>query len=179
MLRKELKFCPYCAGRFELRVVEGRMRYVCTICSEVYYQNPLPAATALVVNDCGQLLLGKRAVEPARGQWCLPGGFVELGESMEQAALRELQEETGLRADSGTFVGCFYQNSLYYGGVIIFGYRFDIVRGDPTAGDDMQELQYYCFDRLPQIAFESHRRLIELFKQQLSGSSHPAACCAC
>ena len=128
-----------------------------------------------MVNDCGQLLLGKRAVEPARGQWCLPGGFVELGESMEQAALRELQEETGLVADSGAFVGCFYQNSLYYGGVIIFGYRIDAVRGEPTAGDDMQELQYYSFDRLPPIAFESHRRLIELFKQQLSGSSYPAA----
>jgi 8-oxo-dGTP diphosphatase len=179
MYRKELKFCPYCAGSLERRMVEGRMRHVCMSCDEVYYQNPLPAATALVVNDCGQLLLGKRAVEPARGQWCLPGGFVELGESMEQAALRELQEETGLVAGSGAFVGCFYQNSQYYGGVIIFGYRIDVVLGEPAAGDDMQALRYYSFDHLPPIAFESHRRLIELFKQQLSGSSHPAACSAC
>ena len=176
---KELKFCPYCAGRLEFRMAQGRMRHVCAVCSEVYYQNPLPAATALVINDCGQLLLGKRAVEPARGQWCLPGGFVELGESMEQAALRELEEETGLLADRGAFVGCFYQNSLYYGGVIIFGYRIDAVRGEPIAGDDMQELRYYSFERLPPIAFESHRRLIELFKQQLSLSSYPAGGCAC
>jgi ADP-ribose pyrophosphatase YjhB (NUDIX family) len=179
MLGKELKFCPYCAGRFETRMAEGRRRLVCTSCGEVYYQNPLPAATVLVLNDRCELLLGKRAVEPARGQWCLPGGFVELGESMEQAALRELQEETGLAADRGSFIGCFYQNSLYYGGVIIFGYRIDMVNGIPRAGDDMQELRYYPFDNLPPIAFESHRRLIELFKQQLSGSSYPAECCSC
>ena len=166
MPRKELTYCPYCAGRFESREIEGRSRLVCRECDEIYYQNPLPAATALVVNDRGELLLGKRSVEPARGQWCLPGGFVELNESMEQAALRELREETGLQADSGIFVGCFYQQSIYYGGVIIFGYRVDGVRGEPAAGDDMQELGYFAFDRLPAVAFESHRRLIELFIQQ-------------
>ena len=170
MYLKELKFCPYCGGPFERREVEGRRRYVCTACAEVYYQNPVPAATALVVNSCGELLLGKRSVEPARGEWCLPGGFVELDESMEQAALRELQEETGLVADSGQFVGCFYQKSIYYGGVIIFGYRIDAVRGEPMAGDDMQALQFFSFDTLPPVAFESHRKLIELFREQLAGS---------
>ena len=166
MPRKALTYCPYCAGRFVLREIEGRSRLVCPDCGEIYYQNPLPAATALVVNDRGELLLGKRSVEPALGQWCLPGGFVEINESMEQAALRELREETGLEADRGIFVGCFYQNSVYYGGVIIFGYRVAEVRGEPLAGDDMQELGYFAFDRLPPVAFESHRKLIELFKQQ-------------
>jgi len=179
MSRKELTYCPYCAGPFERREADGRMRLVCTSCGEVYYQNPLPAATALVVNGCGQLLLGKRSVEPALGQWCLPGGFVEVNETMEQAALRELREETGLDAERGHFIGCFYQNSIYYGGVIIFGYRIETVRGEPTAGDDMQELRYYSFDSLPPIAFESHRRLIELFRQQLDGTAQPVQCSAC
>ena len=170
MPSKELTYCPYCAGRFETRDIEGRSRLVCRECGEIYYQNPLPAATALVVNDRGELLLGKRSVEPALGQWCLPGGFVELNESMEEAALRELHEETGLEADSGIFLGCFYQQSIYYGGVIIFGYRVAEVRGEPTAGDDMQELGYFAFDRLPPVAFESHRKLIELFIQQHSST---------
>jgi len=179
MSRKELTYRPYCAGRFEAREIDGRSRLVCRECGEIYYQNPLPAATALVLNSCGELLLGKRSVEPAYGEWRLPGGFVELGESMEQAALRELREETNLQADSGHFIGCFYQNSHYYGGVIIFGYRVDRVQGEPSAGDDMAELRYYPFDSLPPIAFESHRRLIELFRQQLSGSSEPVLCSAC
>jgi 8-oxo-dGTP diphosphatase len=171
MLRKELKFCPYCAAPFGRRQVDGRMRLVCTSCGEVFYQNPVPAATALVVNGHGELLLGKRSVEPARGEWCLPGGFVEIDESMEQAALRELCEETGLVAGRGLFVGCFYQNSIYYGGVIIFGYRIENVRGELTAGDDMEALQYYGFDTLPPIAFESHRKLIELFRLQLASEA--------
>jgi ADP-ribose pyrophosphatase YjhB (NUDIX family) len=162
---QELKYCPYCAGLFESRHIEGRVRLVCSSCGEIHYRNPLPAATALVVNAAGQLLLGKRAVEPARGQWCLPGGFVEINESMEQAALRELQEETGLIADHGTFVGCLYQQSIYYGGVIVFGYRVDCVRGEPQAADDMQELGFFPFEGLPPIAFDSHRKLIELFRQ--------------
>ena len=73
------------------------------------------------MNEQGQLLLGKRGVEPAKGQWCLPGGFIELDESMEQAALRELAEETGLAGEIDSYIGCFYQESKFYGGVIIFG----------------------------------------------------------
>ena len=163
-MRKELIYCPYCAGRFETRELEGRSRLFCPGCGEIYYQNPLPAATALVMNGHGELLLGRRSVEPAIGQWCLPGGFVEMNESMEQAALRELREETGLEADSAVFLGCFYQQSIYYGGVIIFGYRVPDARGAPMAGDDMQELGYFDLERLPFIAFDSHRRLIELFQ---------------
>ena len=111
MSRKKLKFCPYCACPFELKHVQGRERLVCTGCGEIYYQNPLPAATALVLNRQNQLLLGKRAVEPAMGEWGLPGGFIEMGESMEQGALRELMEETGLEGKVLSFVGVFSHES--------------------------------------------------------------------
>ena len=97
MKRTEVQFCPYCGSGLETKYVEGRDRKVCRDCNSIYYINPLPAATALVLNEKNQLLLGKRLVEPGKGQWCLPGGFVELDESMDQTALRELEQLENLR----------------------------------------------------------------------------------
>ena len=167
MQRKELKFCPYCAGRFERKDVQGRERLVCTGCGEIYYQNPLPAATALVVNQHNQLLLGIRAIEPAKGEWGLPGGFIEMGETMEQAALRELKEETGLVGEILSFIGCFSQESRFYGSIIIFGYRVEAVDGHLQAGDDVEDLVYFDLDSLPPVAFEAHRKLIANLKNEL------------
>ena len=167
MSTKTLKFCPYCGGHFERKYADGRERLVCSRCGEIYYQNPYPAATALVLNRDNQLLLGRRAVEPAKGAWCLPGGFIEMGETMEQAALRELKEETGLEGKVLSFVGCFYQASRFYGGVIIFGYRVEAVSGQARAGDDMQTLETFDLDSIPEVAFESHQKLIEELKKQI------------
>ncbi|MCP4717686.1 MAG: NUDIX domain-containing protein [Deltaproteobacteria bacterium] len=165
MSPKKISFCPYCAAPFEKKQLYGRERLVCTGCGEIYYRNPLPAATALVLNADNQLLLGRRAVEPARGGWCLPGGFIEIGETMEQAALRELKEETGLEGRVLRFVGCFYHDSAFYGGVIIFGYQVEVLSGVLKAGDDMESLAYRDLNGLPEVAFDTHRRLIDCLKR--------------
>ena len=167
MEKKELRYCPYCGGPFELRHLQGRDRLVCTRCGEIYYQNPLPAATALVVNRQGQLLVGKRGVEPAKGGWCLPGGFIEMGETMEEAALRELEEETGLAGTVRSFVGCYSHESRFYGSIIIFGYRVDVVDGRLQASDDIVEARFCSMNSLPPIAFDAHRKLIAALQQQL------------
>jgi 8-oxo-dGTP diphosphatase len=167
MKRTEVQYCPYCGSGLVIKYAEGRDRKVCKECNSIYYINPLPAATSLVLNEKNQLLLGKRLVAPAKGQWCLPGGFVELDESMEQAALRELKEETCLIGKSKSFVGCTYQKSNFYGGVIIFGYWVEALDGLMKAGDDMEELKYYDLDNLPPVAFEAHIYLINQLKLQL------------
>jgi len=167
MKREDVKFCPYCGSVLEIKYAEGRDRKICKECKSIYYINPLPAATALVVNSKNQLLLGKRGVEPAKGQWCLPGGFVEIDESMEKAALRELKEEAGLTGKALSFVGCTYQRSNFYGGVIIFGYSVEIIKGEMKAGDDMEKLKYYDLDSLPSVAFDAHIYLINQLKLQL------------
>jgi 8-oxo-dGTP diphosphatase len=166
-----IQFCPYCGGKLERAFREGRQRLVCSSCDAIYYQNPLPAATALVINDGNQLLLGKRAVDPARGMWCLPGGFIEMGETMEQAALRELHEETGLTGCGAGFVGCFYQDSRTYGGVIIFGYRVAVTGGVLQAGDDMDAVRYVDLDKLPPLAFDAHQKLVDELKRQVQDAT--------
>ena len=131
------------------------------------YENPIPAATALVLSDQNQLLLGKRKNDPQKGHWCLPGGFIELGESMEQAALRELKEETGLDGTIVSFVDCFYQESKFYGSLIIFGYLIEIAGGELRADDDLEEVRFFALDELPALAFESHQKLVEKLKVKL------------
>lgn len=168
---KELRYCPLCGAPLVRRHADGRERLVCSRCSEILYQNPLPAATALVLDARGDLLLGKRAVAPARGEWCLPGGFIELGESMEEAAVRELAEETGLQGRVRSFVGCCYQTSRTYGGVIIFGYRVEVTAGQARAADDMDAVAYFPLDALPPVAFESHRTLIESLRRELDSEA--------
>ena len=103
----------------------------------------------------------KRAVEPAKGTWCLPGGFIEIDESIEEAVLRELREETGIEGNIGKLIDFFSQRSPLYGALLIFGYRVTMLGGKLQAGDDAQEARFFDLDDLPPIAFLSHQRLIE------------------
>ena len=87
-----LEYCSNCGALNETRKIDGRMRKVCPDCGTVHYHNPRPAVTVIAVQD-SKLLLVKRAVEPAIGEWCLPGGFMEAGENTLESARRELLEE--------------------------------------------------------------------------------------
>jgi len=155
------RFCSYCGQRLIEKSFGERIHGYCQKCNRINYENPLPAVAALVLNQKNQLLLVKRSVEPAKGGWCLPGGFIEIGESIEEAVLRELEEETGLKGEIGGLVDFFSQKSQYYGALIIFGYRAKILGGELNAGDDAQEVGFFDLDALPPLAFPSHQRLIE------------------
>ncbi|MCD6271794.1 MAG: NUDIX hydrolase, partial [Deltaproteobacteria bacterium] len=86
--------CHFCGSLLTKKFYDGRDRLFCKKCNEPIYENPLPATCVVLVDDNERLLLVKRSVEPKIGHWCLPGGFIEIGESPEKAALRELKEET-------------------------------------------------------------------------------------
>ncbi|MFC1484486.1 NUDIX domain-containing protein, partial [Candidatus Neomarinimicrobiota bacterium] len=90
-----LEYCSECGAANETRELEGCLRRVCQECGTVHYENPRPAVTVVAVQN-GNILLVQRAVPPALGEWCLPGGFMELRESAAEAARRELKEETDL-----------------------------------------------------------------------------------
>ena len=158
---EEKRFCYYCGEKLvEKSFQEINHRY-CQTCDRIHYENPLPAVAALVVNHANQLLMVKRSVEPAKGEWCLPGGFIEFDESIEEAALRELEEETGMKGTVMSLVDFFSQRSPHHGALLIFGYRIEIVGGELRAGDDAQEVDFFDFHDLPHIAFLSHKALIE------------------
>lgn len=156
-------FCPYCGSRLTRRFAEGRDRLFCDPCGGPLYENPVPAACSVVVDAAGRLLMVRRGVEPKAGRWCLPGGFMELGETPEECALRELREETGLSARIRRLIGVAANNSRMYDTVLLVCYLIDDFEGVPAPGDDAVETAFFPPDRMPTAAFEAHRHFIRTY----------------
>jgi 8-oxo-dGTP diphosphatase len=162
MMRKKT-FCPYCGTRLTEKICEGSPRLFCEQCDEPIYENPIPASCLVVVDNRNRVLLVKRSVEPKKGFWCLPGGFMELGESPEKAALRELEEETGLSGRIEMLLGVSSNPSALYHTVLMVGYLIRQYTGTLIAGDDADDAVYFHYGELPEIAFESHARFIRMY----------------
>lgn len=137
----------------------------CPACRRFFYHNPVPAACCFVSRGPGELLFARRAVEPCKGEWCLPGGFIELGESSEEAALRELREETNLRARRAQLLGVSTRQSPISGAVLVLGYMVDEWDGeeDMRPDSDASELAFYARPSWPALAFSVHRDLLEQY----------------
>ncbi len=145
------------------KIFEGKLRLFCEHCNEPIYENPIPAACLVVADNTNRVLLVRRSVEPKKGFWCLPGGFMELGEVPETAALRELKEETGLDGHIKMLLGVSSNPSLLYHTVLMVGYLVKTYTGTPIAGDDADDVAFFHYDELPEIAFESHMKFIKMY----------------
>jgi 8-oxo-dGTP diphosphatase len=156
-------YCHFCATPLETRLAAERVRRYCPTCDEFLYENPIPATCLVVIDDQNRVLLVQRNVEPEIGAWCLPGGFIELGEAPELAAIRELKEETGLDGHIERLLGVIAQESKLYDTVMIVGYLIKKLSGTPLAGDDASAIAFYSPAELPDIPFRSHREFIEKY----------------
>jgi 8-oxo-dGTP diphosphatase len=142
--------------------VGDRPREVCSVCGEIFYQNPLPAAAALVLDDERRVLLVKRGIAPNKGDWCLPIGFAETDETIAQAALRELREETGVVGRVLRLIDADSWKGAYYGELLVVTFEVEKVSGTETPGDDADALAYFAIDQLPPLAFPSNEKAIRL-----------------
>ena len=158
-------FCPIC-GKALVVADDGQgYRPHCADCRRFYYSNPVPAAACFVRRGRDELLFARRAVEPCKGEWSLPGGFVELGETTEEAALRELREETNLRATHARLLGVSTQQSPLSGAVMVLGYVVDAWENEENMRPDTDAMELCFFSRAarPPLPFRSHRELLQLF----------------
>ena len=164
------RICPRCGA--ELAHAEGRVD--CAACGFVMYANPAPTACALLQDDRGRLLLGRRAHEPYQGQWDIPGGFLEEHEHPLDCLRRELREETGLEVEPGAFVGAWIDR---YGpddrdrATLNLYWTARIVRGEARAADDVSELRWFDLGDLPgpdELAFRTIPEVLATFREQQS-----------
>lgn len=155
--------CHYCGNKLVEKHMEGRRRLFCPTCDLAIYENPIPATCLVTIDDRQHLLLVKRSVDPKKGFWCLPGGFMELSETPEQGALRELHEETGLIGKIDMLLGVATHPSDNYGTIFMTGFLVKVFEGNIIAGDDADDVQWFDYKNLPEIAFTSHKNFIKIY----------------
>lgn len=168
---KAKSFCHFCGSRLSKKFFEGRDRFYCDTCDSPIYENPVPATCVIATDKSGSVLLVKRNEEPKKGFWCLPGGFMEIGETPEDAALREFREETGLKGRIASLMGVLTHKSPRYGSILIVGFIVNELEGSIRPGDDASEAIFFSKDELPEIAFDSHVSFIRAFYSGYSAGS--------
>jgi len=161
-----LRYCTLCRGKLSMAAVDGRRRKVCGGCEYVYYRNPVPVAACLVIDRRDRILLVKRGVEPAKGAWSLPCGFMELGETPSAAALRELYEETGVRGRVVGVHGVYYEASHRYDTLVVAAFRITPMTQGVKAGDDAEDVAYFPLDRMPRLGLATHRRVLGDYRRR-------------
>ncbi|MEM9951561.1 MAG: GNAT family N-acetyltransferase [Chloroflexota bacterium] len=160
-------YCPICGETLIEREEGGRVRPACDNCGYVHYVNPVPGVGMLIEMDGGVVLI-QRGHPPHQGEWTLPSGFVEADESAEEAAIREAEEETGLKVE---IIELANINSFPEGppvsGIMIF-YRMRPIGGTLQAGDDAVDAKVFQPDEMPLLPFRTHREMMTEWLEKYS-----------
>lgn len=169
---EKFQYCPACGSNsfFE----SGEYSKKCEVCGFTYYDNPKAATVAVITNEKGELLVCRRAKEPAKGTLDLPGGFTDIGESAEEGVIREVKEETGLDVKEVKFL--FSKPNIYpFSGMIVntmdlfFQCKTDIGTTSPEAHDDVSETLFLPIKELnpEEFGLRSIREAIKELKEIL------------
>ena len=152
--------CPYCGEELENKFAEDKERLYCSECDRVIWRNAEPVSAVLVEKE-DKLLFVKRGIEPGKGKWSLPAGFLEYREQPEKGAVRELEEETGLKADPNKIELIDSLNMERFPGQRLLAtvYRIDYqqVEGKLKAGDDAVEASFWKLEKLKEDKEEELR----------------------
>lgn len=152
-------YCPRCATPMQTRPRMDKPRRVCPTCRYVYFTDPKVGVGVAVVED-DKLLLVQRRMNPERGKWSLPAGFVDQGEDPQATAGREALEETGLVVEVGAVIDVFHNPPGQGGADIFILYRARLVGGRLQAGDDAGAAAFFALDELPELAFDSTKAAV-------------------
>lgn len=156
------RYCPACGGSLESRTLKAGdpARLVCAVCEFVFYMDPKVAVGTIIRTPDERLVLVRRAIEPGYGLWVFPGGYVDRGEQVLEAAIREAREESGLEIRIDGLV-----NIYSYGGAtpIIIVYRASVLGGELCTDEECLEARLFSAEEIPwdALAFRSTREALE------------------
>jgi len=157
-LAATMQYCSRCGGRLDFGFVDGedRHRLACSSCGHVAYVNPRLVVTTIPVTEAGECVLLRRGIEPGYGTWAQPGGFLEVDETVTQAAIRETYEEIGLLVEPGLIVGLY---SRLEAAVVVLAFEARIVGGSFRTSPEALEVAAFAPDAIPWdgIAFTTTR----------------------
>ncbi len=155
-MAQHLNYCSNCGATLRFGEVAGedRHRLSCAACGHIAYVNPRLVVTTLPVTDAGEIILLRRGIEPGLGSWAQPGGFLEVDETVNQAAIRETWEETGLLVEPGEIVGLYTRLEA---AVVTIVFEARIVGGTAAPTPEALEIQAFEPEALPWsgIAFKT------------------------
>jgi len=164
VFNEAIRFCAQCGGPMESRLLKATEpeRLVCTQCSFVHYVDPKVAVGTIITDGQGRIVLVRRAIEPGYGKWVFPGGFIDRGETVEAAALREAREECGLDIRLDRLVNIYSYPGV---AVIIIAYAATMTGGCLGCDDEGLEAQLFEPEQIPweELAFRSTREALEEF----------------
>ena len=167
-MREPYQYCPICGTVLEPGVIEGKERKFCPNCHFIDYKNPLPVAIAIAVKG-KKFLLIKRGMAPRKGTWGSPSGFIEVGETPEEASLRELKEETGVSGQVVRLVGVGrIEDKEVYGDMLVVRYLIKVGDEKLTPGDEVEDVRFFDIAELPDYFTRRHSDIIELIQNDLT-----------
>jgi ADP-ribose pyrophosphatase YjhB (NUDIX family) len=175
---QRIAHCRACGSKAEYRLPpdDNRARAVCMNCGTIHYENPLNVVGTLPVWG-EQVLLCRRNIEPRLGYWTLPAGFMELGETTEQGALRETEEEAGAQIELQGLLSLL--NVVHVGQVHLF-YRARLLSPHFAPGPETQEARLFGEADIPwqELAFATVRRTLEHYFSQRQAGRYELLCAA-
>jgi ADP-ribose pyrophosphatase YjhB (NUDIX family) len=155
-IARSLKHCSRCGAELAFGVVDGedRHRLACANCGFISYVNPRLVVTTIPVTEAGEVVLIRRGIEPGRGSWAQPGGFLEIDETVAEAAVRETLEETGLVVEPGEIVGLYTRLEA---AVVVLAFEARIASGEMAPTREATEVRAFAPEAIPWsgIAFKT------------------------
>ena len=155
-MASSLNFCSRCGSALQFGAIDGedRHRLACPDCGHIAYVNPRMVVTVFPITEAGEIVLIRRGIEPGKGSWAQPGGFLEVDETVNQAAIRETFEETGLLIEPGEIVGLYTRLEA---AVVTIAFEAKIVGGIAAPTVEATEVKAFAPEDIPlsDIAFST------------------------